>query len=491
MASMRARGTAVLRLDAIEHSAHVLTIRWSVDDHGFTTTLRYPTVDLDRLGTQIGHDELARLLLHTALFEINKGVSLRPARIELGAWARFVTPALAGLWNEVVHRVWAQWRYEHGDPTYAGPQLRPAAVGSTDRPIVRVPPAERYLAFCGGGKDTLLALRLLAESGVEHDPYVYSSSVYGSAARQFALNEQLLAQVGRSATHRQSVHDEFLAMPADALRRDFGVVQVTSAETPSSVFAALPIVLAHSLAGIVVGHERSANTGNLVWSATGEVVNHQWGKSFAAERRLDTYIRDHLVTDFRYFSILAPIHDPLIFAMLADDDPAALAVTHSCNVRKPWCRRCAKCAYVWINYQAWLPRQAVDPMFGEANLLDDPANHEHFRRLLGLTERTPFECVGGVDETRLAFAFAYGRGLRGAAMDLFVTAVGLDHDWPALARRYLAVHAGPHALPASVATATLAAMRRGQRRAHDRVVSRQVQIAAHTAAGTAETSMRS
>jgi hypothetical protein len=138
-------------------------------------------------------------------------------------------------------------------------------------------------------------------------------------------------------------------------------------------------------------------------------------------------------------------------------------------VRKPWCRRCAKCAYVWINSKAWLPWDVVDSMFGRSDMLNEPANQEHFRRLLGLTAHTPFECVGGVDETRLAFALAHRRGLRGAAMDVFEATGALDHDWSTDARAYLTVHDEEHALPPSLARPTIAAMRRGEQAALDRL----------------------
>ena len=42
-------------------------------------------------------------------------------------------------------------------------------------------------------------------------------------------------------------------------------------------------------------------------------------------------------------------------------------------------------------------------MFGGQNLLELPENQLSFRQLLGLEAHTPFECVGGVPEARLAF----------------------------------------------------------------------------------------
>ena len=57
-------------------------------------------------------------------------------------------------------------------------------------------------------------------------------------------------------------------------------------------------------------------------------------------------------------------------------------------------------------------------MFGE-NLFDVPENQVSYRQLLGLEEHTPFECVGQVEESRLAFALCSRKGLDGQAMEAF------------------------------------------------------------------------
>ena len=99
-----------------------------------------------------------------------------------------------------------------------------------------------------------------------------------------------------------------------------GVQTVTAAETLSSIFAALPILLQHGYSHIVLGHEASANRGNLIWAATGEEVNHQWGKSQAAERLLRAYVQKELVSDLGLFSLLMPIFDVVIFELLRRDE---------------------------------------------------------------------------------------------------------------------------------------------------------------------------
>jgi hypothetical protein len=137
----------------------------------------------------------------------------------------------------------------------------------------------------------------------------------------------------------------------------------------------------------------------------------------------------------------------------------AVPATHSCNVAKPWCLRCAKCAYVWLGYQAFLPERVNDATFGDAGLLDDPGNQVWFEQLLGLAEHTPFECIGQVDEARLYFELLRRQDRRGAAMDVFEERVGRV-DAPRLYADLVAVAPDHHAMPRQLAAAALPVLER-------------------------------
>jgi hypothetical protein len=454
---MPPHGTEVLRLDDIDFSAREVAVRWSVDDRHFQTTYWYGSVDLGALVKTFGDATINDVLFHIALFEINKGGSLRPRYVDLGDWARGLTQPLAALWRTVFRNVWGQWRYEHDDPGYDGPDFAAPPVPQEARPVTRELGGARYLSFCGGGKDSLVAARLLEGAGLPYHSFAYAHSIYGKAGPQLDLIGGLERELHPATFHRQWVFDDFLESPVTDLEPDLGVHLLLAAETPSSIFASLPVVLGHQFSHVVLSHERSANVGNLVWAATGEAINHQWGKSYAAEQLIDTYIRENLVSDFSYFSILQPVCDSLIFAMLRDLGDAIKAA-HSCNVAKPWCMRCPKCAYVWVSYKAWLSWERVDSIFAGTNLLELPENQPSYREMLGLADHTPFECIGQVDEARLAFAMAHKRGLRGEAMEMFEAEVGLEHDWLEIARPLLAVGTSPYGIPPDIAPRLLSRM---------------------------------
>ena len=420
-------------------SRHQLVVRHGLDDLSFTTTYWYADADLPALEARYGREAMERIYFHITAFEANKLISLRPERLDLGPFTRFHSRAFTDLWRTVAHHVWGQWRYEHDDPDYWGPEPVSAPAASTAGPLEleRVSEGPETLSFCGGGKDSLVAMRLLERAGIAFDSLAYSSTVYGQAGPQHELIDRLLGHTAVGKRRRLWMMDDFLDSPVTALHPELGSRYLLAAETPASVVAALPLALTHGYRHLVVAHEHSADFGNLTWSQTGEEVNHQWGKSLEAERLLADYVRSELVEDVDYFSLLKPIDDTLIFNLL-DGDETAVRATHSCNVRKPWCCRCPKCAYVWLGYMAFLPATEVEPIFGE-NLLDLPENQLTYRQMLGLEEHTPFECIGTVGETRLAFALCHRKGLEGRAMQTFVEEVPEVDVEDALAR-YLQIH---------------------------------------------------
>jgi hypothetical protein len=387
-----------LRLLEIRRARDHVAVTCGVDDLRFHFAVWYQDVDLDALARTHGDALVDRLAFHIAMFQINAVCSLRPDVIELGPYRRFATARFMELWRTVVRRVWAQWRWEHALPGYHGPAFVDPPAPAAHAVHTPRGPVE-LLAFCGGGKDSLVALKLLERAPLPFATLGYAHSSYGNLAHQHQLLERVAAASTRARAERQWVVDDFMETPALVLR-ELGVTSILAAETPASLFAALPLALARGYHGLVLAHEASANTGNLMWH--GEEVNHQWGKSWEAEALLDAYVRSELLADVRYFSVLQPVHDEVIFELLARD--ATLApLTHSCNVRKPWCGRCAKCAYVWLQMAAHLPAEIVHATFGD-DLGERPDNERWFRELFGLAAHTPFECVGSAAEARLALA---------------------------------------------------------------------------------------
>ncbi len=435
-------------LGEIKWAARSLELHYGIDDLAFTTAIWYgPEVDFYKLEARYGTDYLNWLLFHILAFEANKVLSLGPETLDPGPHARWITPAFIQLWHTIGHKVWAQWRYQHNRPDYSGPRFL-NQMGSS-LPAVELDTGEvEILAFCGGGKDSLVAMKLLERAGLPYATLAYAHSIYGLAAHQHALIDRLLDTCEPAKRHKQWVSDTFLDAPVAELYPDYQIEHLLAAETPASIFGVLPLVLSGGYRHIALAHERSADTGNLIWDVTGEDVNHQWGKSLEAENLINGYIQQELISGFTYFSLLKPLYDVVIFSLL-EQDLASVPFTHSCNLAKPWCKRCPKCAYVWLNYMAYLPVDAVQNIFYE-NLLDLPENQLAYRQMLGLEEHTPFECIGQIPEARLAFELIKRKGLTGRALDIYNAEVP-PQDWNKIIDRYTRVTAEDAPLPRSVA----------------------------------------
>lgn len=447
-----------IRFESLTHSRNHISMIVGIDSLRFEFAYWYGDVDLFRLEERYGKEFMQKIFFHIMAFEANKLMSLAPAAVDLGEFARFHTRSFEALWRTIFRHVWGEWRYRNNLPDYQGPDFLSDPIDSARWNVEVVPGDVDVLNFCGGGKDSLVAMKLFERAEIPYASFAYSHSVYGAPGQQHALIDGLLEHGQPVRKHRLTVFDSFLDSPVLELCPEYGVKSITAAETPGSLFAVLPIVLQEGYRHVALGHEHSANVGNLVWSVTGEEINHQWGKSYEAEQLLNTYIREELVGNFSYFSVLQPVYDIGIFNLLRRDADA-VPRTHSCNVRKPWCGRCPKCAYVWLHYMAWLDTGMVYAIFGE-NLLDLEENQLSFHQMLGLGEHTPFECIGQIPETRLAFELCRRKGLTGKAMDMYTgNFPSLDVD--GILEKYLTVQTGETGIPADMAEKIVAQMNEG------------------------------
>ncbi|HEY0249939.1 MAG TPA: hypothetical protein VGC41_00345, partial [Kofleriaceae bacterium] len=130
----------------------------TIDDLSFTFSIWYEDLDLRTV------PNIERVAFHVAMFQINCVASLAPDAVELGNYAKYASPAFVSLWRTVFEKVWAQWRWEHQRPSYVPDFLD--ANGTSAPPVKVTPGPVELLAFCGGGKDSLVALRLLERAGL-------------------------------------------------------------------------------------------------------------------------------------------------------------------------------------------------------------------------------------------------------------------------------------------------------------------------------------
>ncbi|MDA3837856.1 MAG: hypothetical protein PF574_02625 [Candidatus Delongbacteria bacterium] len=176
--------------------------------------------------------------------------------------------------------------------------------------------------------------------------------------------------------------------------------------TPFSALLAFISTLAAFLykkKNIVLSNENSASEGNVQFS--GIEVNHQYSKSFEAEKALHDYISEYIHPEINYFSFLRPIYE-LKIAEFFSKYKDHFSGFRSCNVgskKNIWCCNCPKCLFTYIILAPFIPKQEMVNIFGE-DLLNKKELEGEFIKLLGDTDIKPFECVGTHREIKAALA---------------------------------------------------------------------------------------
>ncbi len=429
---------------------HHLEIFYSADQFQFSTKIYYHEISFSSLKERYSERVIREIAAYMALFEGMKLCSLFPKYYDVSAIADSLAEPVLELFTKIYNGAFAQNLYENKVVDYAGPEIiYPGTRLSDSKPTAIDGDGRTVLAACGGGKDSILAMKLLQEAEIPFASMQYSHSVYGKADLQHDLISGVIQEVTPIRSHKISIYDDFLEYPFMDLY--FGENSgILFPETEVSIFESLPLILSGEYNYLALANEKSANTGNMFWEERGQEVNHQWGKGYKAEKMFNEFIQENLVSNFTYFSILQPIYDFRIFKNLARY-PEVLPKIHSCNIQKPWCKKCPKCAYVWLGLMAVFEPALVDAVFG-SNLFDDEDLLPTFRQMLGLTEHTPFECIGEIDESRLAMKSCLEKGLSGKALNMFeqeVLSKG-SIDWEQLERKYDAVYDTEHAIPSEI-----------------------------------------
>jgi UDP-N-acetyl-alpha-D-muramoyl-L-alanyl-L-glutamate epimerase len=436
----------VIKIDELTIHEHHLDIIYSADNFKFSTKVFYHDVSFSTLIEKYSQQLIQRIAAHIALFEGMKFCSLFPKSYDISKIAEHLEEQVIDLFVKIYQGVFGQHWYENNVTNYQHPEIISSQALRESHSVPILGDNHTILVGCGGGKDSILAMKMLQEAEITFASMQYSHSVYGKADAQHNLIGEVLSQVNPLKKHLISIYDDFIDFPFLKLYFPENS-EITAPETPVSIFESLILMLNGGYNYLCLAHEKSANTGNLFWEDIGREVNHQWGKGFEAEKILDQFIRDNILSNFQYFSILQPIYDFRIFQNLSNY-PEVLPKIHSCNIKKPWCKKCPKCAYVWLGLIAFSKPDLVNSVF-QSNLFDDADLIPIFREMVGLSNHTPFECIGEIDESRLMMKKCLEKGLSGQALELFIREVLSDNsiDWQNLEHKYSSVYEKEHAMP--------------------------------------------
>ena len=152
---------------------------------------------------------------------------------------------------------------------------------------------------------------------------------------------------------------------------------------------------------ILMSNERSANVGNVEFN--GNVVNHQWSKSFEFEKSINSFFKKYLLKNLTYISFLRPLYEINIVKLFSKLKQYH-NVFRSCNKNfkinnriENWCCECDKCRFIFLMLAVFLTKNELVKIFGK-DLLNDEEQLQGFMELCGLDGHKPFDCVGEVKE---------------------------------------------------------------------------------------------
>lgn len=250
------------------------------------------------------------------------------------------------------------------------------------------PLADEILLPVGGGKDSIVSLEILLESGLSVTPYVINFS---------KTHQKVLETAGFEAEDVIRIDRVIDPVLLDLNDRGF-----LNGHTPFSAVVAFTSVFAAYASGkryILLSNESSANEPTI--PETG--VNHQYSKSIEFESDFRNYVQRNLHPEIDYFSLLRPLNE-LQIARIFSRFNKYHEVFRSCNKGSKegiWCGNCPKCLFTQIILSPFISPDTLQRIFSK-NLLEDASLETTFRQLTGLDDEKPFECVGTLGEVNAA-----------------------------------------------------------------------------------------
>lgn len=367
-----------------DRSSGVLNLQYSYDDSlAFTETLTFDFdfVDYDDSVLQVA---LQNVFL---LAGISYYKAFLPPKIDVNTG--LVTPKLAAFLNKTYQRGLGEFFYVNKfDPKQPiGFTSNTAAENSLVQNT-----GKGALIGIGGGKDSLVTIEALLGSG---------NITSWSVGHKDKL-DPLIKATGLPHINVERVWDRQL-LELNATGAYNGHVPI------SALLAAIGVVVA-ILSGhqdVVVSNEHSANEPTLLYD--GVEVNHQYSKSEEFEEDFQNLLLSQFGTSIRYFSFLRPLSELRIAELFCRSGLEKYKTTFSsCNKAYTlggtmgWCGKCAKCAFVYLILANFADQAGLDTIFDGHNLLLDPALEDMYRNLLGTAGEKPLECVGEIQESRVA-----------------------------------------------------------------------------------------
>lgn len=318
----------------------------------------------------------------------------------------------------------------------------------TQRPVVADFAPGRPLVPFGGGIDSIVTAEVVRRRHPSTSLFVVSR-----AGARFDAIERAAEVTGLPVVRADRTIDPSLLRSAE-LGFLNGHVPVTGILSAAAVLAA--VTCGHD--AVVMSNERSASVATI--ESGGRPVNHQWSKSIEFETGFRRALAGAFEQPPEYFSLLRGCSELWVAERFARLERYH-RVFRSCNrafhidpARRldHWCAECDKCCFIDLVLAPFMDRDRLAEVFEGREPLENDALAPRFRALLGIgPDPKPFECVGDVEECRVAAALTAERPDR--ATNPLVRSLGddargaLGATGPARAAEELVARDAPHFVP--------------------------------------------
>ncbi|MBD3260304.1 MAG: hypothetical protein GF334_01280 [Candidatus Altiarchaeales archaeon] len=404
-----------------------IRLQYLIDGFKDNVSITYDNIKL----SLIKQEAIEKFIACLGVFGFFKYGAILPEKFDVSRRQEKINPKILDFLAAHVKDNWSEHRYQVDRMDYQAPEIIfEEEIGENGGwPIWSLPTdSDKAILTSGAGKDSLLNSLILDEAGINYDVVTYIHTYYGDLGGQKNLYEKTSTGFKGERHHVVSIKDEYYPWLRKRMK-EYGVEDYVAessnkktrfrSEAGEVYFGSLAFLPIHQQAGInlqLLGNEKSADAANLEDQQSGELVYHQWIKGYESEKLMNNLFLE--LAGVHRASVLKPIHDVKIFQLLFEKARDKVYSTYSCNIVKPWCNQCEKCAYVFAGFTAYGDHEKTVKAFG-ADLFNESGLEEIWRELLGLEGYIPFECVGHPQETQLYLYKSREKGVGGLVVDLF------------------------------------------------------------------------
>jgi hypothetical protein len=341
----------------------------------------------------VGRSKINNFVFHLGLIEMLsywKATCSPQILIEAG----YLKKEQISWWRDLIMRGMGQFFYENNidfrDPDFLKIKTSSKIKNSSGRVEIRF--SDRWLVAVGGGRDCIVTLEKLRKQKKE--------------VGCFMVNPKKAALAVYKVFDGESAEPIVVERKTDPKLLELNKKGFLNGHTPFTAllsFLSIFCAVLFDYKNIAFSNEKSANEGNLKY--LGKIINHQYSKSSDFEKKFRDYVQKYLARNINYLSFLRPYTDLEISKMFIKY-PRYFSVFSSCNLAQKseerWCRSCSKCLFVYATLYPFLEKGQLIKIFGE-DLFQKRGLLKTMRSLTGQGAHKPFECVGTLKESKMAF----------------------------------------------------------------------------------------